>query len=648
MTNVYILSLAVIAILSIITHFVLQSVIEEQSETGLLVNKSGQQRMLSQRASLFAIEFLKTGNEEAKLLTLSALQQLEENHSFLIKPHVDAIKDNKPSPMSPKMQSLYFKDPVNIDKNIQQFREYILFAVENQQSDIKSEREQNELIKPFLDMARLPFLSSLNSVVSQYEKESVLDIAELKLAQNVVLVIVMLTILLEALFVFRPMVSRISQFAKQLQHEANYDHLSNIYNRRAFFMVTEKLIQLPIRNNEPFSIILMDIDKFKAINDTYGHDAGDMVIFELAQLLKRELRNADVVARFGGEEFIIFMSKTSLSNAVLIAEKITTLVENTDFSLGDINLKVTVSSGVTEGSASDGLDFAIKRADERLYKAKTTGRNRVCGEDGIVEYTRHMTMQDLLKTVVDSGELSLVMQPQYTNEGRVNSFEALIRWHSSVLGWVSPADFIPLAEQSGAIVKIGDWVLLHACLAIQELMHKGLQASISVNISAQQIIASDFTAKLIHLVHKLKIPPQMLVLEITETALIIDIAIVKAAMSELASQGFSFSIDDFGTGYSSLAYLKELPISELKIDKYFVDDIDVNQPEKSYAIVDAIVEMARALGIKSVAEGVETEEQFAYLKKKGCNLYQGYLFSKPIDMDDWRKLVDKETIRKVG
>lgn len=432
------------------------------------------------------------------------------------------------------------------------------------------------------------------------------------------------------------------------------DHVTQLRNSQWFEKECKDLMLKATIDGHCIHVLLLDIDKMAQLNKQIGFDKGDFALKVIAGNLKRVLGQDYSLYKYNADEFIILSKKTFAKPQIYkFGSK---LVESAI--LNPRNFMVTLDEGGKQLSASLGsaifdtskqsFEAMLGNLEHAVRKAKTSapfGLHHM-GEDGIDEYTRYMTMQDLLKTIVESGELSLVMQPQYTNEGRVNSFEALIRWHSGVLGWVSPADFIPLAEESDAIVKIGDWVLLHACLAIQELMHKGLHASISVNISAKQIIASDFTTKLIRLVNKLKIPPKMLMLEITETALIIDIAIVKTTMSELAKEGFNFSIDDFGTGYSSLAYLKELSISELKVDKYFVDDIKINQPEKSYAIVDAIIEMARALGVKSVAEGVETDEQFAYLKKKGCNLYQGYLFSKPINMDDWRRLINKEAKRE--
>jgi PAS domain S-box-containing protein/diguanylate cyclase (GGDEF)-like protein len=432
------------------------------------------------------------------------------------------------------------------------------------------------------------------------------------------------------------------------------DNVTQLRNSQWFEKECKDLILKARLERHYIHILLLDVDNMGQLNKQVGFDNGDIALKAIAENLKRVLGQDYNLYKHNADEFIILSKKTFTKPHIYKFDS--KLVESAV--LNPHNFILTVGEGKKELTASLGsaifdtstqsFETMLDSLEHAVRKAKNNapfGLHHM-GEDGIDEYARYMTMQDLLKTVVDSGELSLVMQPQYTNEGKVNSFEALLRWHSRKLGWVNPADFIPLAEESGAIINIGDWVLLHACLAIQELMQKGLHTSISVNISAKQIIAPDFTAKLTRLVHKLNIPPKMLMLEITETAIIIDMAVVKTTMNELAKQGFNFSIDDFGTGYSNLAYLKELPIAEVKIDKYFIDDINANHLEKSYAIVDAIIEMARALGVKSVAEGVETDAQFSYLRSKGCALYQGYLFSKPIDMNDWRQLIKHELSTK--
>ena len=219
------------------------------------------------------------------------------------------------------------------------------------------------------------------------------------------------------------------------------------------------------------------------------------------------------------------------------------------------------------------------------------------------------------------------------------AFEALVRWHSPDFGWVSPADFIPIAEENGAIYVIGEWVVSRACDALNELITMGIQTTVAINISAMQIVIPEFSLFLIRTLKEKNIAPQLLLLELTETALVSDMTLVRNTMHELAELGFRFSIDDFGTGYSSLAYLKELPIAELKVDKYFVDDIDDDSDKAEFVIVDAIINIAKALGVQCVAEGVENEVQRNYLSRIGCDIFQGYQFSKPLLDEEWRRFI---------
>jgi diguanylate cyclase (GGDEF)-like protein len=376
MTFVYTGSLAIIAVLSIITHFVLDSVIEQQSQTGNLVNKSGQQRMLSQRASMFAIEYESSGSKEAKELAESAMLQMKLNHAALLSEHDEALRKGLDSPLSDELLALYFESPAQIDKQVDTFSRLISQSLEQVLTTPDNNSEQ--VHQEFLMMARAPFLDALNAAVEQYERESIEKIGRLRLVQQVILVVVILTILLEALFVFRPMVARISQFAARLQYEANYDHLSGLYNRRAFFRIADKLLQSLRRKEKPCSIVLFDIDKFKAINDNYGHDVGDIVIQNLAQLLKAQLRKHDILSRLGGEEFILFLPETTHQEAILVANKIRIYIEDNAIYRDTQDLKVTVSGGVANCDFKESLDKSIKKADEGLYKAKSNGRNQIC------------------------------------------------------------------------------------------------------------------------------------------------------------------------------------------------------------------------------------------------------------------------------
>ena len=309
-----------------------------------------------------------------------------------------------------------------------------------------------------------------------------------------------------------------------------------------------------------------------------------------------------------------------------------------DIVINSVKWSLTASLGSAifnpQGQSFESIINVIEQAVKRAKRSAPFGLCHI-SEDGFKEFDRYLDIKSKLEQAIERDELSIVLQPQVTHDGTVSSFEALVRWYSKELGPVSPSEFIPIAEESYAICEIGDIVLRKTLSVISNFVKSGLKTSIAINISARQIVVPDFINSLLSRVNQYGIPPHMLMLELTETALVVDIELVKETMLELARFGFRFSIDDFGTGYSSLAYLKVLPISELKIDKYFVDDIGKDFDGKAAQIVDAIIEMAKALNVTCIAEGVESEEQLKYLIGKGCEKFQGYYFSRPEPEAHW-------------
>ncbi|QIR14999.1 sensor domain-containing protein [Shewanella aestuarii] len=431
------------------------------------------------------------------------------------------------------------------------------------------------------------------------------------------------------------------------------DNLTQLKNNKWFEKECKDLLNQASIEKKHIHVIMLNIDKMSQLNLQFGFEFGDLVLKEVAANLKLAIGNDCSIYRYNGAAFLILLKKSFIKNEstkMRINLLHTTLLDPKHYKLKVNGKSVVVSASLGAANinvTNQSYEAIIQILEHTVSKAKKLAPMGLCHilEDDIEEFDRFVQLHKILKNITESDELSLVFQPQFTNKGELNSFEALIRWQSEIYGQVSPAEFIPLAEETDAIIKIGDWVLLNVCKAIQELLHLGLRKSISVNISAKQIVEYNFSEKLIDLITLMKIPAEMLVLELTETALIVDISLVKQAMDVLSKHGFRFSIDDFGTGYSSLAYLKELPISELKIDKYFIDDIDSDDTDKQYVIVDAIIYMANALGVRSIAEGVETQKQLKYLERKNCNIYQGYYFSKPLNMSSWREMIRVESKR---
>ena len=372
MTLTYAISLTIIALLSGAVHLMLDQVIEQQSQTGKIVNISGQQRMLSQRAGLFALHHLQTGSHDARLVALEAIDKMLINQNFLLQHH----RENQGSDFSAELNALYFSPPDNVQQNVVKFADTVR-RVLNSSEDLKAANltTQKQYI---VDLANTSLLDSLHSVVEQYEKESFEKVDELRFAQNVVFWIIIFTILIEAIFIFRPMVAKVSLFASKLQREANYDALSGIFNRRAFNLQSAQQFNKSRENDQPLSVLMCDVDFFKNVNDTYGHSTGDEVIKMVAQVMLENTRNSDLVARYGGEEFIALLPRTSKHEASIVAEKIRRSIESIEINIDNHQLRFTISIGISDlKSADSNIDNVILRADEALYNAKESGRNQV-------------------------------------------------------------------------------------------------------------------------------------------------------------------------------------------------------------------------------------------------------------------------------
>lgn len=373
MTMTYVVSLSFIAILSMSVHLMLDRIISQEAKSGELINVSGQQRMLSQRISLFTSLYLNSGGEEYLNIAKDSMNTLLKNHDFLLKEHNNAITNKQASPLSDEMLAIYFNEPYQVSSRLEQFVGYV-----NQSLDVpalgKKQGKENE----FLALAKQPLLAGFNAIVYQYERESKKKVDELRFAQSVVLYIVIVTLFVEAFFIFLPMVKRVSVYASKLQFEVNHDVLSGLLNRRAFMTLSERFFSSARRYQTALSVIMLDIDHFKNINDTHGHDVGDLAIKWLADKLRDDLRDSDCVARVGGEEFALLLPNTDIESAVLVAEKIRVNIECSRFELKGTDIPLTTSAGVSCIDKDDiSFETILKRADNALYKAKHKGRNCV-------------------------------------------------------------------------------------------------------------------------------------------------------------------------------------------------------------------------------------------------------------------------------
>ncbi len=445
-------------------------------------------------------------------------------------------------------------------------------------------------------------------------------------------------------------VSQLKNAQAQIRHLAYHDPLTNLPNRALLMDRLSQQIALLKRHNLRGALLFLDLDHFKHINDSLGHPVGDTVLKIITARLEASVRMEDTVARLGGDEFVVLLSGLEGSRSQ-VTEQVRSLADTLrellaePMSLDGQRLQVTPSIGVAlipdHGSTPADL---LKRADIALYRAKDSGRNTTQLFHSTMQKaaSERLQMESDLRMAIIRGELSLHFQPQIdTRDERIVGAEVLLRWFHPQLGQQSPAQFIQVLEESGLILEVGSWILEAACGACAQLLSEGLidvnDFSLCVNISPRQFRQNDFVERIAHSLKSNHLPYSMLKLEITEGVVIQNLEDTIAKMHTLKKLGVSFAMDDFGTGYSSLTYLKRLPVDALKIDQSFIRD--ATQDPNDAEIVRAIVAMARSLDLAVIAEGVETSEQLAFLEKLGCHLYQGYLYSRPLPLIEFRKLL---------
>ena len=422
---------------------------------------------------------------------------------------------------------------------------------------------------------------------------------------------------------------------------AFYDVLTGLPNRRLLMDRIGHLLAAAPRDQSISALMFIDLDHFKHINDARGHATGDALLRLAGERLAQLMRKADTVARIGGDEFVVLLAHLAddLDNAARaaaqVAEKIRAAIAR-DFEIGAQSYHCSASIGVTllpkmEQQAHD----LLREADIAMYRAKAEGRNGIAFFEAAMQadVERRLTLERALARALDASQLCMHVQPQVDRHGRVTGAELLMRWPQPDGSFIAPGIFIPIAEESGLIVKLGHWALREACRAASLLAQAGRHVPLSVNVSPAQFRQPDFASRVQAALAEHGTPAGALILELTEGLLIDQRDASLARMRALAELGIRFSIDDFGTGYSSLAYLTSMPLYELKIDKRFIDDTP--HDARGTAIVQAILAMARHLGLRVVAEGVETQEQADFLIAHDCDGLQGYLYARPMPLPDF-------------
>lgn len=422
---------------------------------------------------------------------------------------------------------------------------------------------------------------------------------------------------------------------------AYFDVLTGLPNRRLLLDRMSLLLATAQRTSLVSAVLFIDLDHFKYINDARGHAIGDALLQHVASRLQGLLREVDTVARIGGDEFVVLISNIAkdlsagAGIALSVAEKIRSAIAH-PFDIEGQAYSSACSIGVTLlPKLAQNTDDLLRESDTAMYRAKAAGRNQIAffEERMQAEVEQRLTMERDLAEAIAQGQLQMFMQAQVDRSGVPVGAELLMRWTHPVRGAISPAVFIPMAEESGIILQLGDWVLQQGCLILLKLKEHGCLFPLSINVSPKQFRQADFVAKVRTMLVASGAPASSLIFEVTEGLLIDNLQDTIARMHELCALGIRFSIDDFGTGYSSLSYLKRLPLYELKIDKSFVQDTP-GDPNDT-AIVQSILSMAKHLGLRVVAEGVETQAQADFLIASDCDSLQGYLYSRPVAVDVW-------------
>ncbi len=426
---------------------------------------------------------------------------------------------------------------------------------------------------------------------------------------------------------------------EKIHYLANFDPLTGLPNRIQMDDHLNYTLNLTKRKEGTFTLMFLDLDHFKNINDTLGHNLGDHLIIHLAKRLTQALRDEDTVSRMGGDEFVLLLPDTNAKGAAQVAQKLLASISEI-FTINEHSLAVTASIGIAI-YPSDGtnIETLSKNADTAMYRAKKEGRNayRFFTEEMQEHAQRTLTISNALHTALERNEFHLVYQPQLSaSDGILVGAEALIRWNNPQLGSVSPVEFIPIAEDNGMILSIGEWVIRTAIEQAHDWNQNGMKPIIiAVNLSAIQFRHPALPDIITNLIRQIGFDPQYLEIELTEGAAMYDPHAAIAMMNTLHNIGIRMSIDDFGTGYSSLSYLKQFKIYKLKIDQSFVRDIQTDSGDR--AIVSAVINMAHSLGLTTIAEGVETKAQLEYLQQQGCDEIQGYFYSKPLSSQLFEK-----------
>ncbi|MCQ6277567.1 EAL domain-containing protein [Bacillus sp. V3B] len=441
-----------------------------------------------------------------------------------------------------------------------------------------------------------------------------------------------------------PSPSELEKANKEILQLAHYDSLTGLVNRNYFQIIMEKTITEAKENQYQLAVVFIDLDRFKVINDTYGHGVGDLLLKQVSKRIVSNVRKEDIVSRQSGDEFILLLQDISCVETEKIMNRISQSL-SPPFILDGIEIHCTPSIGIScfpsDGTEAETL---ITYADVAMYKAKEKGRNnyQFFTKEMSEEISKKLALENQLRKAVEEDQLQVYYQPQLDlKTNRIVATEALLRWCHPEKGFISPMDFIPLSEETGLILPIGEWVLNEACKQTKTWRDQGFDLSVSVNLSNRQLINEHIVETIEKVLLHSELDPKHVTLEITESVAIVNLTDTLHKLKKLQDFGINISLDDFGTGYSSLSYLSILPITSVKIDQSFIKDIEDSAKRE---MVKSIGNIAHSIGLKVVAEGIEDEQQFNIIRSLGLEMIQGYYVSHPIPEAEMKaKLIEMNT-----
>ncbi len=637
----YIVGLAIIGALAVTSTMLVNRELSQQENDAYRIGVTARQSVLAHQLDTAAADAVYATDETARTKAAgritAILGQLESTHDGLI--FGDPGQGVEPV-TEPDAQRLFLGV-------IPPFAQIQVIA-----NRIAADPSVDETTLEALETQTRLFRDGMDVITFQLEQESAAGIRGMRKAQIALLDITLVLLVLEAVFLFRPVAVGIQRHMEEReelhaaereadQEEINYmaqfDSLTGLANRTLLQDRLQHAVHRARRDGGLISLMFIDLDDFKAVNDRHGHAVGDELLRQVANRLRSSVRESDTIARLGGDEFMVVLEGGHrVEHASAVAEKIIAEISQ-PIIIEDGEHHVTASIGIAVYPLDgDEVDELLKDADIAMYSAKEAGRNTYqyfTSELRAKTAERLFLVDSLRKALARDDQLRLVYQPKIDmRTGAILGLEALLRWNHPELGSIPPGRFIPLAEESDLIVALGDWVIQETCRQAREWRRQGLaELRISVNVSSRQFRQGDLVETVVGAIEAAGLDPGMLELELTEGTLVEDTERARRVLERLRDSGIKVSVDDFGTGYSSLSYLKRFPIDALKIDRSFISDITDDADDA--AISEAIINMGRSLNLEVIAEGVETTRQRDFLLSLGCDLAQGFLYSRPLDAD---------------